>query len=271
MLFAMDPLAGLSRLAEVADGVFVATAQRWQTTSTVVLSAERDSALVIDPALDGTELAALGADLGRLGTTVALGFSTHAHFDHVLWHASLGQAPRIATAKAAAYATAHRADLADEARRFAPGVDPACVGQVRPLPAQGEPPRVDWTGREVLVLESDAHAPGHASCWLPDVGVLVAGDLCSDVEIPLLDLAGADPIGAYRFALVRLAELRGVRAVVPGHGSVGDGPELERRITADLAYLDHLQGHRPFDDGRLARRSDLVVDHQAQLTWAGAR
>ena len=38
----------------------------------------------------------------------------------------------------------------------------------------------------------DGHAPGHGAVFLPESGVLIAGDMCSDVEIPLLDTDAAD-------------------------------------------------------------------------------
>ena len=52
--------------------------------------------------------------------------------------------------------------------------------------------------------------------------MLIAGDMCSDMEIPLLDGESADPFGDYRQGLGVLASLPGVRVVVPGHGHVGD-------------------------------------------------
>ena len=99
---------------------------------------------------------------------------------------------------------------------------------------------VDWAGRPVLTLVHDAHAARHSALYLPDVGVLLAGDLLSDVEIPLLDTDATDPVGDYRAALDLIAALDDVRVVVPGHGAVGDGAELARRLAADRRYLDRL-------------------------------
>ena len=80
----------------VVDGpavrVGVTTSRRDLTTSTVVIAGHR--ALLIDPAWDPDELAGIAADLRRLGVTVAAGFATHAHHDHVLWHPGLGPGPR---------------------------------------------------------------------------------------------------------------------------------------------------------------------------------
>ena len=66
--------------------------------------------------------------------------------------------------------------------------------------------------------------------------------------IPLLDLAGPDPLGDYRAGLERLAALPGVRHIVPGHGSVGDAAGFRRRVAADFAYLDRLARGDDSDD-----------------------
>ena len=90
-----------------------------------------------------------------------------------------------------------------------------------------------------------------APCSLPDSGVLLAGDMCSDIEIPLLDTVAADPLGDYRTGMERLAAVPGVRQVVPGHGHVGDASEFRRRLALDAAYLDAITSGKPSDDPRL--------------------
>jgi glyoxylase-like metal-dependent hydrolase (beta-lactamase superfamily II) len=45
-----------------------------------------------------------------------------------------------------------------------------------------------------VLIEHQAHAASHAALVIEERGVLIAGDLLSDVLIPLLDLNGADPI-----------------------------------------------------------------------------
>jgi glyoxylase-like metal-dependent hydrolase (beta-lactamase superfamily II) len=93
--------------------------------------------------------------------------------------------------------------------------------------------------------------------------------MCSDVEIPLLDLDSADPFLDYREGLRLLADVPGVRVVVPGHGHVGDGAEFRRRIAADLAYLDALQGGGDISDPRLTE-DWLRAEHARQRARAGA-
>ena len=113
----------------------------------------------------------------------------------------------------------------------------------------------------------DGHAPGHGAVFLPGPGVLVAGDMCSDVEIPLLDLAAPDPLGDYRTGLERLAAVAGVHQVVPGHGHVGDANEFRRRLAADAAYLDALALGQPFGDSRLPGPGWLQDTHEEQMRY----
>lgn len=88
--------------------------------------------------------------------------------------------------------------------------------------------------------------------------------------IPLLDLAGPDPLGDYRAGLERLAALPGVRHIVPGHGSVGDAAGFRRRVAADFAYLDRLARGDDSDDPRLAL-DWLCEQHSLQLAFVQAR
>jgi len=74
-------------------------------------------------------------------------------------------------------------------------------------------------------------------------GVLVAGDMLSDVLIPLLNLNDtADPIEDYLAAL-RLLEgaADDVDVLVPGHGSIGGADQVRARIEQDRAYVHALR------------------------------
>jgi hydroxyacylglutathione hydrolase len=251
------------RVAEVAPGVLVATSDLYMTTSTVV-AAPDGRCLVIDPAITVADVGALAADLRARGLIPLAGFATHSHWDHVLWSAELGDVPRYASPRAAEAAREHREDLITESGGSAPGHDPALIGHLTPLPA-GETV-IPWPGPEAQAVIHDGHAPGHTALFLPEAGVLVAGDMCSDIEIPLPDLAAADPLGAYRAGLERLAALP-VGLVVPGHGRVGDAAEFCRRVAADLDYLAALERGEEFTDPRLTQ-DWLRQEYRAQLRHA---
>jgi len=236
-------------MVEVAPGVFVATAERFTTTTTVVAGAG-GGCLVIDPAVTVADLDALAAWLSARGLRPVAGWSTHPHWDHVLWSRALGHAvARYATPLAAEVAARERPGLIDGVRESAPGHDMSLFARLSPLPS-GEVP---WDGPRAVVVAHEAHAPGHGAVFLPDSGVLVAGDMCSDIEIPLPDMDAADPFGGYRHGLGLLAAVAGVRVVVPGHGHVGDAAELRRRVAADLAYLDAVAAGQDFADPRLTQ------------------
>ena len=133
--------------------------------------------------------------------------------------------PRYAMPTAVATAQRRHGELVSDTDAEVPGHDPHLLGRLVALPAD----RVPWDGPAAEVIAHDGHAPGHGAVFLPDTGVLVAGDMLSDVEIPLLDVTGADPLGDYRPGLERLAALEGCAARCRGtvrwamRGSSGAG------------------------------------------------
>jgi glyoxylase-like metal-dependent hydrolase (beta-lactamase superfamily II) len=216
----------------------------------VVAGGTGGGSLLIDPAVTVPELAAIAAQLAAARLLPQAGFATHPHWDHVLWCSGLGDVPRYAAQRAAAVAAAERDGLVSGMQAAAPGHDLALFGRLTALAPDAE--AISWDGPQARVITHDGHAPGHSAVFLPGTGTLVAGDMLSDIEIPLLDLAGHDPLGDYRAGLGLLAALPGVRHIVPGHGSVGDAAEFRRRVAADVAYLDGLARGEDTGDSRLA-------------------
>lgn len=247
-------------LTEIAAGVLVATSEFALTTTTVLAGAD-GGCLVADPGVTVAELASLAAELARRGLRPRVGWSTHPHWDHVLWHRDLGDVPRFATPGAVAAAQAGREDMVRAAEAQTPGHDPQLFGRLTALPAGAT--AIPWDGPVAHVVAHDGHAPGHGAVFLPGSSTLITGDMCSDVEIPLLDLDGRDPLGDYRAGLARLAALAGVHRVIPGHGHVGDAAEFRRRLSVDQAYLDALERGQPFTDPRLTQ-DWLRAEHARQ-------
>ena len=128
------------------------------------------------------------------------------------------------------------------AEESASGIPLELIALVTPLPADGGPVPGE-------VLEHQAHAVGHAAVLLADRGVLLAGDMLSDVLIPLLDARRPDQVSAYQTAFDRLGEAaRQADVLVPGHGAVAEGPEVAARLDADRAYIRGLRrGEEPVD------------------------
>src|SRR5215203_2190779 len=96
-------------LSEVADGVWVRQSE-WVWSNAIVVRGD-GGLILVDPGIAGADLEELADDVDRLGLPVVAGFSTHCHWDHLLWHPRFGDVPR--------YATAANAHLAGQARERA--------------------------------------------------------------------------------------------------------------------------------------------------------
>lgn len=242
-------------LKQVAEGVLIHQSGLLQNNTAVVQG--KAGVLLIDAGITGDEMACLANDLSDLGQPVVAGFSTHPDWDHVLWHAKLGEAPRYGTARCAAFMRDVLSN-ADWKARAAAGLPPEIAeetpldlfGLITGLPA--ETAQIPWDGPRVRIIEHPAHAPGHAALLIEESGVLVAGDMLSDVFIPMLDFDTADPIEDY---LAGLQLLEGVAddvdVLIPGHGSVGGADQVRTRIEQDRAYVQALRDGDAPDDPRI--------------------
>jgi glyoxylase-like metal-dependent hydrolase (beta-lactamase superfamily II) len=242
-------------LRQVAEGVLTHQSELLRNNAVVVHG--RDGVLLVDPGITGGEMACLASDLSESGQPVVAGFSTHPDWDHVLWHAEFGEAPRYGTARGAAFMRDVLSN-ADWKARVTEGLPPEIAeeipldlfGRITGLPA--ETARIPWDGPEVRIIEHPAHAQGHAALLIGERGVLVAGDMLSDILVPFPDLGAANPIEDY---LVGLRLLEGVAddvdAVIPGHGSVGGADQVRARIELDRAYVRALRAGDVPDDPRI--------------------
>ena len=242
-------------LTQVAEGVLVHQSELLQNNSVAVQG--RAGVLLIDPGIRGAEMACLANDLRELGQPVVAGFATHPDWDHVLWTAELGDAPRYGTAGCAAFLR----DLLSDANwkaRIAEGLPPEIAeevpldqfGLITGLPAGTE--LVPWDGPDVRIIEHPAHAQGHAALFIEARGVLVAGDMLSDILMPFPNLDAANPIEDYLNGLGRLEDVADmVDVLVPGHGSVGGADQVRERIDLDRAYVQALRDGRTPDDPRI--------------------
>jgi len=244
-------------LKQVAEGVLIHESEFLQSNAIVVQG--RAGVLLIDAGITGDEMADLANDLHELGLPVVAGFSTHPHWDHLLWHAKFGEAPRYSTARCAADIRdlLSQADWKTQVTEVLPPdigdqipLDDL-FGQITGLPAKTT--QIPWDGPQVQIIEHQAHALGHAALLIEERGVLVAGDLLSDTLIPFLELDAADPIEDYLAALQLLEGVADdVKVFIPGHGSIGDADQLRARIEQDRAYVQALRDGGGSDDPRLS-------------------
>jgi cyclase len=101
---------------------------------------------------------------------------------------------------------------------------------------------VAFGGAQIEVIHYGGHTPGSSVVWLPEVGVLFAGDLLFVERYPFI---GDADIPALIWALKRLRKL-GAQTIVPGHGP----------FCGDAAIVDML--------GYLQETWSRTVDHLAQ-------
>ena len=97
--------------------------------------------LLINPGIRGDEIRCLANNVARRASPSRL--LTHPDWDHVLWHADLGEAPRYGTARCAAYMQDLLSDGLDGPRRqgitteIAEEIPLDLFGLVTRLPANG--------------------------------------------------------------------------------------------------------------------------------------
>ncbi len=256
-------------LRQIAEGVLIHQSEFVQSNAVVVQG--RAGVLLIDPGVHSHEMACLANDLSELGQPVVTGFSTHPHWDHLLWDDRLGAAPRYGTALCASNA---REQLSEGVAQIAQGagipeqVPLELLGLITGLPAGLS--QIPWDGPQVRLVEHQAHAKGHAALLIEERGVLVAGDMLSDILIPLLDLSDtADPIDDYLAGLRLLEGVAGeVDVFVPGHGSIGDADQIHARIELDRAYVHAIRDSDVLSDPRLSAtysKDWLPGVHERQL------
>lgn len=250
-------------LTEAAPGVLVATSRRDSTTSTLVVSG--GSVLLVDPGWQPDELAGIADALDARGLRVGAGFATHAHHDHVLWHPRFGDAPRWASGRTVDLAQQRREQLV---AALGPDWPPELAELVGRLQVAVDD-LADTTTEPVMLLEHDGHCPGHTALWLAERRVLIAGDLLSDVELPLPH--DPDDLAGYLTGLELLAPyVRQAEVLIPGHGSPTDRPA--QRLDADRRYLDALiAGIEPVDPRRELPGMDQVHRRNAEIAAGFAR
>jgi glyoxylase-like metal-dependent hydrolase (beta-lactamase superfamily II) len=257
-------------LKQITAGIWVHASEFLQSNAVVVQG--QAGVLLIDPGITSAEMDALAEDIQELGQTVVAGFSTHPHWDHLLWHAEFGEAPRYGTARGVTEIQ-NFLSHADWKARVAPMLPADIAGQIpvddlfgriTGLPAGTT--QLPWDGPKVRIIEHQGHAAGSAALLIEERGVLVAGDMLSDILIPFLELDAPDPAADYLAALDLFEGLASdIKIFIPGHGSAGDAEKLHARINQDRAYVQALRGGGGSDDPRLATEPNPGVhDWQVQ-------
>jgi glyoxylase-like metal-dependent hydrolase (beta-lactamase superfamily II) len=165
---------------------------------------------------------------------------SHWHLDHVAGTEAFAGCAVIANVRTAAHLAQNRPGIEDGSFHGLPAIDPLI------LPDQLFDGRMvlDLGGEAVELLTCNIHSDDATVIWLPQRGILLAGDTVEDCVTYVGD-PGA--FGAHLADLGRLSAL-GAQWVLPNHGDAeviatgGYGPGL---LTATADYICHLQTADP--------------------------
>lgn len=231
--------APLRRLRAV---VTIRQSEFWRSNAGIVDTGA--GVVLVDPGVLAADLTELTAALA--GRSVVASWSTHAHWDHLLWANALGSAPRYASGGTCSTTVdhadrIHRAldqveDHLAEEYGLGPQWERDRILDLQPLP--DGPGTIGGLNCDVVPIPG--HADGQAALVLPDPGVAFVGDTLCDIEVPSL-AEGEGQQARYLASLDRLHDIvRRVEWIVPGHGAVADRAEAERRLALDRHYLAEL-------------------------------
>ena len=226
----------------VTDAVHVQQSQVMQTNTGIVLDGDR--VVLIDPGVLAGEFATLLRELQ--GREIVAGFATHFHWDHILWPPVSGDAPRYASAETCRLVGEYRERIGMMLDGFEQRVaEEYGLGRQWDrtrffdlLPMDLGPSEI--AGIPCELVDVSGHADGQAALVLPEQDVAFVADTLSDIETPSIT-EGTDRFGRYLETLDRLQTvIDRVSWIVPGHGSVADRAEAQRRLDADRRYLEQL-------------------------------
>jgi len=223
---------------KIDTGTFVISEYRhWEETHCYLLNGTERS-LLIDT---GLGISNIYEEAVKLTDRPIAAAATHIHWDHIGGHKYFSEI------------YAHEAEL-----DWLDGKFPLPIETVRGMVAdrcdlpdgfdvnsyelfQGTPARVladhdiiDLGGRQIEVLHTPGHAPGHLCFWERDTGYLFTGDLVYR-DILFAYYPSTDP-EAYLASLEKVAALP-VKRIFPGHHSLEIQPEILIRMRDALREL----------------------------------
>ena len=218
----MEPL-GLTH--EVARGVYEMPDQRVEFVPNAGIVVGTRATLVIDTAMGPRNGERILGEARRLGEDRKLLLTTtHFHPEHAFGAQSFAEATYICNTSQATEMAAKGPEFIEMFSGFGPGLAELLsdVHLVTPdISFDGPSTTLDLGGLTVqLITIGPAHTRGDMVVFLPESGVLFAGDLVEDRFLPIFPDPDAN-------GLLWLSALDGMEAlrpkiVVGGHGDVGD-------------------------------------------------
>jgi cyclase len=252
-----DPTAAPGRLQEVADGVhaYIQPDGSWWINNTGLLVGTRGAVSIDSCATERRTRAYLDAIAARTDAPVRTLVNTHHHGDHTHGNWLFPGATIVG------HEATRREVLAAGPPEWRGVWDPVDWGRLEVAPpfltyTDGVDLWVDDVRCEVRHVGEAAHTTNDSIVWLPEQGVLFAGDLLFNGGTPFLVMGSL--AGAIRVCEEVLRPL-GATTIVPGHGEVA-GPELIDDVLGYLRFLDGVAR-----DGERAGLSPLELARETDL------
>ena len=110
------------------------------------------------------------------------------------------------------------------------------TGFVNPNKRFREDFTLDLGNLEVQVLMSPGHTPQNASVYVPSVRTLYCGDTIVNGYVPNLGEGSLDEWNIWLKSLDRIEKLN-PETIVPGHGEIMRGPDIDREIARTRTIL----------------------------------
>ncbi len=201
---------------------------------------EGTQALVYDTHVSPRHGAAIRAHLNGVGVRDFTVIYSHWHLDHVAGTVAFGNAPVIANAKTAAHLATRKDVIESGAYHGPPAINPLIL----PTQVFSRQLEMEFGTRRVHLIEANIHSDDATVLWLPDAGILLAGDT---IEDPLTYVAEPQDFAIHLHELDRLASLH-PRYVLPDHGAIevlqkgGYGPAVIPAMQRYIRWLMALKG-----------------------------
>lgn len=223
-----------------------------------------DHALVYDTHVSRPHAARIKAWLQAEGVSRFTIVLSHCHLDHIAGTAEFAGCEVIANARTMAHLSRDKAAIEAGTLSGLPVIDPLV------LPTRSFSGELTlWIGKtEVRLIEANIHSDDATVLFLPDSGLLLAGDTVEDTVTYVGDPAA---FGTHLADLARLAALS-PRAILPNHGAeaiIATGGYSAALIPATADYIRWLMTLR--DD---PSRADMPLDQviaphlsSGSVTW----
>ncbi len=184
---------------------------------------------------------------------------SHWHLDHVAGTEAFADCPVIANTRTAAHLARHKAGIEEGSFHGAPAINPLIL----PDQVFDGDLTLDLGGEVVKLICANIHSDDATVIWLPERGVLLAGDTVEDC----VTYVGAPvEFAAHLTDLARLAALQ-PRWVLPNHGAadvIAAGGYGAALLEATADYIRYLQTADPEAPLTMAQ---AIAPHLATLRY----